>query len=229
MPMMQCVAGGWGTLLISSQSACAPLSMHRRHADVWGGMPVDLLGNDRTSHPALQKVELKAEKVVHVGKVDAAIYPLAKKKTSYEFLREKAHLRPRTNTIGAHTAVYCDRCSLSDTQSVLRVVHLGWEMQSFCTRSNPPLKKENWMVHLPIDRRCESHHSPVYCTGIIRSWVWCDCGEHSFVQGPWLGSATRWQRPHTPSSNRTASCIYRHPSSRALTAKVPVRCSRYAH
>ncbi len=50
---------------------------------------------------AAQKVELKAETVVHVGKVDAAVYPLAKKKTSYEFLREKAHLRPRTNTIGA--------------------------------------------------------------------------------------------------------------------------------
>jgi len=50
---------------------------------------------------AAQKVELKADSVVHVGKVDAAVYPLAKKKTSYEFLREKAHLRPRTNTIGA--------------------------------------------------------------------------------------------------------------------------------
>ena len=40
-------------------------------------------------------MELKAEKVVHVGTVDAAQYPLAKKKTSYEFLREKAHLRHR--------------------------------------------------------------------------------------------------------------------------------------
>lgn len=48
-----------------------------------------------------QQVELQASKVVHVGLVDAGAYPLAKKKTSYEFLREKAHLRPRTNTIGA--------------------------------------------------------------------------------------------------------------------------------
>lgn len=48
-----------------------------------------------------QKVELKATRVVHVGPTDAAVYPLAKKKQSYEFLREKAHLRPRTNTIGA--------------------------------------------------------------------------------------------------------------------------------
>lgn len=29
------------------------------------------------------------------------MYPIAKKKTSFEFLREKAHLRPRTNTVGA--------------------------------------------------------------------------------------------------------------------------------
>lgn len=37
----------------------------------------------------LQQVELEASAVLHVGKVDAAAYPLAKKKTSYEFLREK--------------------------------------------------------------------------------------------------------------------------------------------
>ena len=36
-----------------------------------------------------------------MGTCDAATYPIAKKKTSYEFLREKMHLRPRTNTIGA--------------------------------------------------------------------------------------------------------------------------------
>lgn len=46
-------------------------------------------------------MELKATRIVHLGATDAAEYPLAKKKQSYEFLREKAHLRPRTNTIGA--------------------------------------------------------------------------------------------------------------------------------
>ena len=40
-------------------------------------------------------MELKATKVVHVGGTDPAQYPLAKKKQSLEFLREKAHLRPR--------------------------------------------------------------------------------------------------------------------------------------
>mmetsp|Transcript_36164 Transcript_36164/g.106823 ORF Transcript_36164/g.106823 Transcript_36164/m.106823 type:complete len:658 (-) Transcript_36164:132-2105(-) len=48
-----------------------------------------------------QAVELKATKIVHVGTSDAATYPIAKKKTSFEFLREKMHLRPRTNTISA--------------------------------------------------------------------------------------------------------------------------------
>lgn len=49
----------------------------------------------------VQAVELKGSKVCHVGPCDAATYPMAKKKQSMEFLREKAHLRPRTNTIGA--------------------------------------------------------------------------------------------------------------------------------
>ena len=38
---------------------------------------------------------------MHLGRTDGSEYPLAKKKQSMEFLREKAHLRPRTNTIGA--------------------------------------------------------------------------------------------------------------------------------
>lgn len=46
-------------------------------------------------------MELKATKILHVGKSDPSVYPLAKKKQSMEYLREIAHLRPRTNTIGA--------------------------------------------------------------------------------------------------------------------------------
>lgn len=44
---------------------------------------------------------MKARKILHVGSVDPSVYPLAKKKQSMEYLREIAHLRPRTNTIGA--------------------------------------------------------------------------------------------------------------------------------
>jgi asparaginyl-tRNA synthetase len=51
--------------------------------------------------PGKQETELKAEEVTLLGTVDSATYPLAKKGHSLEFLREVAHLRPRTNTIGA--------------------------------------------------------------------------------------------------------------------------------
>ncbi len=48
-----------------------------------------------------QAVELKADKVQIVGDSPAESYPLQKKRHSFEFLREIAHLRPRTNTFGA--------------------------------------------------------------------------------------------------------------------------------
>ncbi len=47
-----------------------------------------------------QKVELKATKIRYVGPVDAAAYPLAKKKTSMEFLREK--VRPSATPATPH-------------------------------------------------------------------------------------------------------------------------------
>ena len=48
-----------------------------------------------------QAVELRASEVLHFGPCDPKAYPMAKKKHGMEFLREKAHLRPRTNVIGA--------------------------------------------------------------------------------------------------------------------------------
>ncbi|XP_019436209.1 PREDICTED: LOW QUALITY PROTEIN: asparagine--tRNA ligase, cytoplasmic 1-like [Lupinus angustifolius] len=48
-----------------------------------------------------QRVELRAEKVIHVGPVDPAKYPLPKTKLTLEFLRDFVHLRSRTNTISA--------------------------------------------------------------------------------------------------------------------------------
>lgn len=46
-------------------------------------------------------MELKGKEILHVGPCDPSAYPIAKKKTSFEFLREKMHLRVRTNTIAA--------------------------------------------------------------------------------------------------------------------------------
>ena len=48
-----------------------------------------------------QKVEVQAEKIEIFGKADPNEYPLQPKKHSLEFLREKAHLRYRTNTFSA--------------------------------------------------------------------------------------------------------------------------------
>ncbi|XP_061347583.1 asparagine--tRNA ligase, cytoplasmic 1 isoform X2 [Gastrolobium bilobum] len=48
-----------------------------------------------------QKVELRADKVLHVGPVDPAKYPLPKTRLTLEFLRDIVHFRSRTNTISA--------------------------------------------------------------------------------------------------------------------------------
>jgi asparaginyl-tRNA synthetase len=47
-----------------------------------------------------QTVEIQAKDIVVYGTADADSYPLQKKGHSLEFLREIAHLRPRTNTFG---------------------------------------------------------------------------------------------------------------------------------
>jgi len=48
-----------------------------------------------------QNVEIQAAEIQIYGTADPATYPLQKKGHSLEFLREIAHLRPRTNTFGA--------------------------------------------------------------------------------------------------------------------------------
>lgn len=48
-----------------------------------------------------QSVEIQANKIEIYGQADPETYPLQKKGHTLEFLREIAHLRPRTNTFGA--------------------------------------------------------------------------------------------------------------------------------
>ncbi len=48
-----------------------------------------------------QNVEIQAREIEVYGSADAETYPLQKKGHTLEFLREIAHLRPRTNTFGA--------------------------------------------------------------------------------------------------------------------------------
>lgn len=48
-----------------------------------------------------QRLELQAQQIHLYGGVDSETYPLQKKRHSFEFLRSIAHLRSRTNTLGA--------------------------------------------------------------------------------------------------------------------------------
>ena len=48
-----------------------------------------------------QSAEIQAKEIEIYGKADPATYPLQKKGHTLEFLRDIAHLRPRTNTFGA--------------------------------------------------------------------------------------------------------------------------------
>ena len=65
------------------------------------GSAVQITGVLTESPGSGQRVEIKATAVVAYGYADPETYPLQKKRVSFERLREIAHLRPRTNTIGA--------------------------------------------------------------------------------------------------------------------------------
>jgi asparaginyl-tRNA synthetase len=65
------------------------------------GCSIEAEGEIVESPAAGQPVELRASRVALLGACDPESYPIQKKKTSYEFLREVAHLRPRTNSFGA--------------------------------------------------------------------------------------------------------------------------------
>ena len=69
--------------------------------DITTGACIGVKGKLVESPGSGQRVEIQAEKIVLYGTADATTYPLQKKGHSMEFLREIAHLRPRTNTFGA--------------------------------------------------------------------------------------------------------------------------------
>lgn len=69
--------------------------------DVSTGACISVEGNLVESPGAEQPFEIRATRIEILGKADPTTYPLQKKGHSLEFLREIAHLRPRTNTFGA--------------------------------------------------------------------------------------------------------------------------------
>ncbi len=69
--------------------------------DVTTGACLSVNGKVAKSQGAGQSVEIQASEIKVLGVADPEAYPLQPKKHSFEFLREIAHLRPRTNTFGA--------------------------------------------------------------------------------------------------------------------------------
>ncbi|RUA12516.1 MAG: asparagine--tRNA ligase [Flavobacteriia bacterium] len=65
------------------------------------GAAIAVTGNLVESLGKGQNVEIQVEKVEILGESDPEKYPIQPKKHSFEFLRENAHLRIRTNTFGA--------------------------------------------------------------------------------------------------------------------------------
>jgi asparaginyl-tRNA synthetase len=69
--------------------------------DITTGSCIRVTGKLVESLGSGQPVEIQAAEIELYGTADPSAYPLQKKGHSMEFLREIAHLRPRTNTFGA--------------------------------------------------------------------------------------------------------------------------------
>ena len=75
-----------------------------------------------------QSVEIQAKEIEVYGTADAETYPLQKKGHSMEFLREIAHLRPRTNTFG---------CVLRIRHAMAFAIHKYFNDRGFCYLHTP--------------------------------------------------------------------------------------------
>ncbi|WP_417195255.1 asparagine--tRNA ligase [Bizionia sp.] len=65
------------------------------------GAAVSITGELTESQGQGQSLEIQVKKIEILGDSDPESYPIQPKKHSFEFLRENAHLRTRTNTFGA--------------------------------------------------------------------------------------------------------------------------------
>jgi len=93
------------------------------------GCSVSVTGRLAASPAAGQTLELKASRIEVLGWSPPETYPLQKKRHSFEFLREIAHLRPRTNSLGAMLRI---RSSLS------LAVHRFFQAEGF------------FLIHTPV-------------------------------------------------------------------------------
>ncbi|WP_166157837.1 MULTISPECIES: asparagine--tRNA ligase [unclassified Neochlamydia] len=75
-----------------------------------------------------QAWEMQAKSLTIIGACDPETYPLQKKRHSFEFLRSIAHLRPRTNTLGAITRL---------RNSLAFATHLFYQQKGFLYLHTP--------------------------------------------------------------------------------------------
>ncbi|MBX2881932.1 MAG: asparagine--tRNA ligase [Granulosicoccus sp.] len=79
---------------------------------IGSGFALQVSGSLQASEGKGQTVELHADQIQIIGGVDdPEQYPIAKKRHSFEYLRQVAHLRPRTNAFGAISRVRSTLCS----------------------------------------------------------------------------------------------------------------------
>ena len=101
--------------------------------DVTTGACIGVTGKLVQSQGAGQSVEVQGDTLEIIGVADPETYPLQKKGHSLEFLREIAHLRPRTNTFS---------CVLRLRHAMAFAVHKFYNDKGFV------------YVHTPINIRC---------------------------------------------------------------------------
>ena len=92
-----------GSTINNIQIVCdmATFTPDESFKDITTGACIAVTGKLVESIGSGQKVEIQATSIQVYGTADPEKYPLQKKGHSMEFLREIAHLRPRTNTFGA--------------------------------------------------------------------------------------------------------------------------------
>ncbi len=109
----------------------APGELENYQSDVLAltaGCSVRIEGEVKASSGKGQATEIAATRIELIGGADPEEYPLQKKRHTLEKLREWAHLRPRTNTIGAVARV---------RNSICNSIHQFFQEQGFIYLHTP--------------------------------------------------------------------------------------------
>jgi asparaginyl-tRNA synthetase len=161
----------------SSEALEAPLQTAQT------GASVRVTGTLEDSPKGEQAVELHATALEVIGEAQGESYPLQKKRHSFEYLREIAHLRPRTNTFGAIARV---RNTLSFA------VHRFFQEHGFLyvhtpiiTASDAEGAGEMFRVRADIDGR-EFFGKPTYLTvsGQLEAEIYAMALDRVYTFGP---------------------------------------------